>query len=103
LDLPTLKKIDERDDLRTRQKALQSQGKDLDTKKRLRLIQLSDELAPLGFTRDYRDPIEQQFADAMVRRHSTEKDPPVLTPGALKEQEKLADAVLNQIIGEKNL
>jgi predicted ATPase len=99
LDLPTLKKIDERDSVRVKQKELQSKGKDLNTKQRLRLIQLSDELAPLGFTRDYRDPIEQQFADAMSRRRS-KKVPHVLTPKELDEQEKLADAVLDEILGD---
>ena len=99
LDLPTLKKIDERDSLRVKQKELQAKGKDLNTKQRLRQIQLSDELAPLGFTRDYRDPIEQQFADAMSRQRST-KEPHVLTPKELDEQEKLADAILDEILGE---
>lgn len=100
LDLPTLKKIDERDDLRAKQKELQNQGRDLNPKERLRLIELSDELALLGFSRDYRDPNEKDFADAMARRRSKEKIPLVLTPKMLKDQEKLADEVLNQILGE---
>ncbi len=100
LDLPTLKKIDERDSLRVQQKERQSQGKDLDPAQRLRLVQLSDELARLGFTRDYRDPIDQQIADAMARRGS-KKEKHVLTAKELEQQEKLADAVLNEILGEK--
>ena len=51
-----------------------TQGKDLSDKDRLRLIQLSDELSSLGFSRDFRDPIEQQFADAIARRRA-KKEP----------------------------
>jgi predicted ATPase len=98
LDLPTLEKIDERDAIRAKQKKLLTQGKDLSDKDRLRLIQLSDELSSLGFSRDFRDPIEQHFADAMARRRTGE-EPVVLTPKQIKEQEKLADAVLDEVLG----
>ena len=84
LDLPTLQKIDERDAIRAKQKQLQDQGADLTEKDRLKLIQLSNELATLGFTRDFRDPIEQQFADAMARQTS-KKEPITLTPGELEK------------------
>lgn len=101
LDLHTLNKIDERDALRAKQKKLQDKGKDLSDKDRLKLIQLSDELAPLGFTRDFRDPVEQKFADAWVRRRS-KKDAIALTPKDLKAQEKIADEILNEILAEEN-
>ena len=100
LDLPTLEKIDERDAIRAKQKKLQKQGKDLSEKNRGRLIELSNELAALGFSRDFRDPIEQQFADAMSRRR-IQKEPIVLTHQELEKQEKLADAVLDEILEEK--
>jgi len=98
LDFPTLEKIEERDSIRAKQKKLLARGKDLSDKDRLRLIRLSDELSSLGFSRDFRDPIEQQFADAMARRR-TEEGPVVLTPTQLKEQEKLADTVLDEVLG----
>ncbi|MGA2318623.1 MAG: AAA family ATPase [Thermodesulfobacteriota bacterium] len=101
LDLPTLEKIDERDAIRAKQKELQKQGKELSKEDRLWLIELSNELASLGFSRDYRDPIEQQFADAMTRR-PTQKKSIVLTPQELEKQERLADAVLDDILGEKS-
>jgi predicted ATPase len=101
LDLPTLDKIDERDTIRAKQKELQAQGKDLSPEDRIKLIQLSDELAALGFARDYRDPIEQQFADAMARRRSKHGVIP-LTPNELKKREKLADSMLDKIMGEKS-
>jgi uncharacterized protein (DUF2461 family) len=87
LDFPTLEKIEERDSIRAKQKKLLARGKDLSDKDRL-----------LGFSRDFRDPIEQQFADAMARRR-TEEGPVVLTPTQLKEQEKLADTVLDEVLG----
>lgn len=100
LDLPTLEKIDERDDIRKKQKELQAQGRNLSPEDRIKLIQLSDELASLGFARDYRDPIEQQFADAMARRRS-HRETVLLTPEALKKQQELADEILAEIIAEE--
>ncbi|MFZ3114458.1 MAG: AAA family ATPase [Syntrophales bacterium] len=101
LDLPTLNKIDERDAIRAKQKKLQAQGRDLSPEDRINLIQLSDELASLGFARDYRDPIEQKFADAMARRRHR-KEAITLTPQGMEKEEELADAVLNKILGEKS-
>jgi predicted ATPase len=101
LDLPTLQKIDARDALRAKQKQLQTEGKDLDDADRLELIRLSDELASLGFARDFRDPLEQQFADAMAR-HLGSKTSVVLTPDQLEAQNKLADAVLDEILGSED-
>jgi hypothetical protein len=100
LDLPTLEKIEERDAIRAKQRKLQAKSKDLTKKDRLKLIQLSDELAGLGFSRDFRDPIEQQFADAMARRRGKKK-PIVLTPKELEEQEKVADEILEEILAEE--
>ena len=100
LDLPTLKKIDERDAIRAKQKDLQANGGDLSPKDRIALIQLSDELASLGFARDYRDPIEQQFADAMAKRRK-HRTMVLLTPETLKKQKKLADEILAEIIAEE--
>jgi hypothetical protein len=100
LDLPTLGKIDERDAIRAKQKKLQERGKDLSEKDRLRLIQLSDELSDLGFSRDFRDPIEQQFADAMTRRRP-KREQIVLTPQELKKQEMVADEILEEILAEE--
>jgi len=99
LDLPTLEKIKARDAIRAKQKDLQEQGKDLSPEDQIKLIELSKELASLGFTRDYRDPIEQKFADAMARRQP--KRMAQLTPGDLKEQQEIADEILAEIIAEE--
>ncbi len=100
LDLPTLRKIAERDEIRAKQKRLQTKGKDLSTKDRSRLIQLSNELSAKGFTRDFRDPIEQQFADTMARRRP-KKEPDILTKKELKDQKQLADEILGEILAEE--
>jgi len=100
LDMPTLKKIDERDAIRAKQKKFQAKGKDIAKKDRLRLIQLSGELSALGFTRDFRDPIEQQFADAMARR-GAKKVQIALTPQEMKKQKKFADEILAEILEEE--
>lgn len=99
LDLPTLEKIEKRDAIRAKQKNLQAKGKHLSKNDRIKLIRLSDELAELGFSRDFRDPIEQQFADAMARRRGKKKQI-VLTPKELEDQEKAADAILDEILGD---
>jgi predicted ATPase len=100
LDQPTLKKIDERDALRSKQKELRTRGKDLNEEDYLKLIQISDDLANLGFARDFRDPVEQHFADAMARRRGKKK-PIALTPGEMKKQEKVADEILEEILAEE--
>lgn len=102
LDLPTLMKIHDRDEIRAKQKKLQKQGKDLNPEDRMKLIRLSDELATLGFTRDFRDPIEQEFADAMARQRHSKHGELLLTPNELKKREKLADSMLDKIMGEKS-
>ncbi len=101
LDLQTLEKINERDAIRLKQKKLQETGKDLDDKDRMRLIVLSNELSALGFSRDFRDPIEQKFADAMARRQERRKSVS-LTPTQLENQKKLADEILAEILAEEN-
>jgi predicted ATPase len=101
LDLPTLKKIDERDSLRLKQKELQAKGKDLSPENRIRLIHLSKELSDLGLSRDFRNPVEQQFADAMAR-HKGHKQPVTLTQEQMKQQQAVADEILKEILAEEN-
>jgi predicted ATPase len=100
LDKPTLEKIDARDALRAKQREMQAKGEDLDEGERIRLIQLSNELAGLGFARDFRDPLEQQFADAMARRRG-KRESITLTPDEMKAQERVADEILMEILAEE--
>ncbi|MFH1009829.1 MAG: AAA family ATPase [bacterium] len=59
---------------------------------------LSDELADLGFGREFRDPDYAQFVRAMARRPEFRK--PVLSASEQKEQEKIADEILDDILGK---
>jgi predicted ATPase len=60
---------------------------------------LSEELAELGFGREFRDPDYAQFVRAMARRPEFRK--PVLSPREQEEQEKIADKILDDIFGKK--
>lgn len=99
LDLPTLTKIYERDQLLLRQKELQAKGKELEHKDQLHLIQLSNELSDKGFARDFRDPAEQLLADAMARQRG-DQHPITLTHEQLKQQREVADEILKEILAE---
>jgi len=57
---------------------------------------LSQELGELGFGREFRDPDYAQFIRAMARRSEFHK--PVLSASEQKNQEKIADEILNEIL-----
>jgi ABC-type multidrug transport system ATPase subunit len=59
---------------------------------------LSQELVELGFGREFRDPDYAQFVRALARRPEFRK--PVLSPSEQKNQEKLADEILDDILGK---
>jgi predicted ATPase len=59
---------------------------------------LSEELVDLGFGREFRDPDYAQFVRAMARRPEFRK--PVLSTNEQKDQEKLADELLDDILGK---
>jgi predicted ATPase len=62
---------------------------------------LSDELVDLGFGREFRDPDYAQFVRALARHPQFRK--PVLSVAEQQEQEKLANDILDGILGkEKN-
>jgi ABC-type sulfate/molybdate transport systems ATPase subunit len=61
---------------------------------------LSQELVELGFGREFRDPDYAQFVRAMARRPEFRK--PVLSESEQKEQEKVADEILDVILGKDN-
>src|SRR5207302_8175644 len=64
-----------------------------------RFQQLSNELTELGFGREFRDPDYAQFVRAMARRPEFRK--PVLSAGEQQQQEKLADEILDDILGQR--
>lgn len=65
------------------------------------LSQLSTELADLGFaTTDFRDPDYALFVRKMAQHRKFRK--PTLTPGEIAEQERIADAIIDEILREGN-
>ena len=63
------------------------------------LKRLSEELGELGFGREFRDPDYAQFVRAMARRPEFRK--PVLSASEQAEQEKVADEILDDILGKR--
>ena len=73
-------------------------GKRDDTEKK-EFQRLSEELVELGFGREFRDPDYAQFVRAMARRPEFRK--PILSESEQKEQETIADEILDEIIGKR--
>lgn len=59
---------------------------------------LSEELAKLGFGREFRDPDYAQFVRAMARRPEFRK--PILSVSEQEKQEQIADEILDDILGK---
>lgn len=87
--------VQEKLDERARLLALRDK---LDEKKTDELQRLSRELAELGFGREFRDPDYAQFVRAMARR--TEFRKPVLSASEQKDQEEIADQILDGILSK---
>jgi predicted ATPase len=92
LDSHTLKQLQRRNELL----ALKAK-KQLTPKQEAELKKLRDQLDDLGFSREYRDPLYQQFIEQMyaVRRLPLDR---ILSPKQLKEQEALAKKVVTKIV-----
>ena len=63
------------------------------------LTELSDRLEELGFSRDFRDPMYQLFVERMAVHTRFHKEQ--LSPKEIAEQDKLADAVIDEILEKK--
>lgn len=92
LDGPTLRKLEERNELLVR-KAKQGLS-DADEAK---LARLRDYLDDLGFSREYRDPLYQLFIQKMYEVRSQPLTR-LLTPDELSAQEALARAVVTELV-----
>jgi predicted ATPase len=88
-------KIQEKLDERAQLLAL---GDKRDEMQESNLETLSQELVELGFGREFRDPDYAQFVRAMARRPEFRK--PVLSADEQKDQEKLADEILDDIFAK---
>ncbi|HEX3624206.1 MAG TPA: AAA family ATPase [Verrucomicrobiae bacterium] len=89
VDSETLKKLDRRAELL-------SKGPKIKEEERTELVNLSAELAALGFAQEFRDPYFSDFTAAMARREEFKL--PTLTPEKIKAQERAADEILDKIL-----
>jgi hypothetical protein len=66
------------------------------------LTRLSDELSDLGFaTSDFKDPYYALFISKMALHTKFHKD--TLTPEEQKEQDAIADSIIEKILGEEDV
>ena len=91
VDPETLKKLDRRAELL-------GKGDKINAEDRTELVNLSAELAELGFARDFRDPYMAEFTAAMGRREEFKL--PTLTPEQIKAQDRAADKILDKILSK---
>jgi predicted ATPase len=92
LDSHTLKQLQRRNEL-----LAMKAKKPLTKKQEEELKKLRDQLDDLGFSREYRDPLYQQFIEQMYAVRSLPLDK-VLSPKQLKEQEALANKIVRKIV-----
>jgi AAA domain, putative AbiEii toxin, Type IV TA system len=92
LDRPTLRKLEERNNLLAR-KAREGLNQSEDEK----LTQLSNHLDDLGFSREYRDPLYQLFIQKMYEVRSQPLSR-LLTSEELKEQDALAQKIITELV-----
>jgi len=92
LDSHTLKQLQRRNELL----ALKAK-KTLTAKQEVELKKLRDQPDDLGFSREYRDPLYQQFIEQMYAVRSLPLDK-IMSPKQLKEQESLAKKIVKKIV-----
>jgi predicted ATPase len=92
LDSHTLKQLQRRNELL----ALKAK-KQLTTKQDEDLKKLRDQLDDLGFSREYRDPLYQQFIEQMYAVRSLPLDK-ILSSKELKDQEALARKIVTKLV-----
>ncbi|MDO9041414.1 MAG: AAA family ATPase [Desulfocapsaceae bacterium] len=94
VDPATLEKLDNRF-------KLYAKGKERTEDEEQEFRRINDELAELGFTRDFRDPYYQEYATAVSKRKLFKK--PVLSREEKEEREKIVEEVLDGIFSEEEL
>lgn len=78
---------------------LYGKGDDRTEDEEVRFQSLNDELAKLGFTRDFRDPLYQKFAEALSKREEFLK--PNLNEEDQRKRDEIIEEVLDEILEEK--
>lgn len=94
VDSETLRRLDKRNNLF----ALDGERTQAQDKK---LAQLSDELSDLGFASDFKDPYFEMFVKKMAVHTKFHKE--VLSPEEQREQDEIADKIINEILAEEKL
>jgi predicted ATPase len=92
LDSHTLKQLQRRNELLALKAKRQLVGIEEEELKKLR-----DQLDDLGFSREYRDPLYQQFIEQMYAVRSLPLDK-ILSPKELKDQEALANKIITKLV-----
>ena len=65
----------------------------------LRMTKLTNELGSLDFTRTIRDPLYEKFVKATLSRNEFKKT--VLTTAEIKQQERIAQEIIEEILEEE--
>lgn len=91
LDPETQRKIDQKRELMFKQ--------DKTPEDIAKIKRLADELGSLDYTKTIRDPLYDKFVAAVFKRKEFKK--PVLTPEEIAEQSRIADKILDEILGEE--
>ncbi|MDP0501412.1 MAG: AAA family ATPase [Verrucomicrobiota bacterium JB022] len=92
VDSETLKRLDRRN-------YLFAKGNERTHEENEEMARLSDELAELGFAKDFKDPYYAKFVEKMALHTKFHKS--VLTPEEQAEQDRVADEIISQILAEE--
>lgn len=84
---------------RKRELFLKSQQVKLNENEEMEMQTLSDELGSLDFTRTIRDPLYDKFVRAIMNRNEFKK--PILSASDKREQERIAQEIVNEILEEE--
>lgn len=78
---------------------MKSQDTVLTPDEMLEKTELTNELGSLDFTRTIGDPLYEKFVKATLSRNEFKKT--VLTPAEIKEQERIAQKIIEEILEEE--
>jgi hypothetical protein len=77
-----------------------SKGKRRSLAENAEMERLSNELADLGFAKDFKDPYYALFVEKMAKHTQFHKQ--ALTPEEMTAQDELADSIIDQILAEES-
>lgn len=92
VDNETLRRLDRRN-------FLYAKGDERTKAEDAEMARLSDELADLGFAKDFKDPYYALFVQKMAKHTQFHKQ--ALTPEEQQEQDAIADEIINKILAEE--